>query len=262
MSITTVGRHLVHYEALGRGEPVLFVHGWLGSWRYWWPAMQALSVHHRTFAIDLWGFGDSSKGSELYELDTYVALVDDFVDRLGILTPLALVGHGLGAAVALRYANRYPSQVKRLVVVALPIEGEYLNERLGTMPADAFLQRYLARESALPELERETHKMDPVAVRRLAVELAGTSFEADLQDVSCQTLLVYGEEDNVVAAPNGSFGHLHAANGSKQLVTLPGCSHFVMLEEPARFNRLVLDFLMAETAADVAPKEMWQRKTR
>ncbi|MFW6183111.1 MAG: alpha/beta fold hydrolase, partial [Chloroflexota bacterium] len=59
MSITTVGEHLIHYEALGRGQPVIFIHGWLGSWRYWWSSMQGLSAHCRTFALDLWGFGDS-----------------------------------------------------------------------------------------------------------------------------------------------------------------------------------------------------------
>ena len=93
MSITTVNNHLIHYEALGRGEPLIFVHGWLGSWRYWWPAMQSLSTQNRTFAFDLWGFGDSSKEKEMYTLDLYVSMVDQFMEQLGIITPITLVGH-------------------------------------------------------------------------------------------------------------------------------------------------------------------------
>ena len=40
MSAITIGGDLIHYEVLGRGRPVLLVHGWIGSWRYWVPAMQ------------------------------------------------------------------------------------------------------------------------------------------------------------------------------------------------------------------------------
>ena len=135
MSITTVNNRLIHYEALGRGEPLIFVHGWLGSWRYWWPSMQALSTQHRTFAFDLWGFGDSSKEQQMYSLDTYVSMLDQFMGHLGIRPPISLVGHALGGVVALRFANRHPDRVKRLVTVALPIMGSYINERLKTMNA-------------------------------------------------------------------------------------------------------------------------------
>jgi 3-oxoadipate enol-lactonase len=83
MSITTVGARIIHYEALGRGEPLIFVHGWLGSWRYWWPSMQSLSTHYRTFALDLWGFGDSSKDPRAYNLDAYAKMLDEFVETAG-----------------------------------------------------------------------------------------------------------------------------------------------------------------------------------
>ena len=44
MSIVTLESELIHYEVLGRGRPLIFLHGWVGSWRYWIPAMQALSI--------------------------------------------------------------------------------------------------------------------------------------------------------------------------------------------------------------------------
>ncbi|SRR5258706_11925765 len=68
MSAITIENDLVHYEVLGRGRPVIFVHGWLGSWRYWVPTMQQLSMKYRTYALDLWGFGDSGKGNNRYSL--------------------------------------------------------------------------------------------------------------------------------------------------------------------------------------------------
>ncbi|HET9433568.1 MAG TPA: alpha/beta fold hydrolase, partial [Chitinophagaceae bacterium] len=59
MSALIIDGDVVHYEAFGRGKPVLFIHGWLGSWRYWVPTMQAISDKYRAYALDLWGFGDS-----------------------------------------------------------------------------------------------------------------------------------------------------------------------------------------------------------
>ena len=112
MSITTVGNHLIHYEVLGRGEPLIFVHGWLGSWRYWWSSMQALSTKHRAFAFDLWGFGDSSKETDQYSVRSYVTMIDQFINQLGIMKPVTLIGHGMGAAAA------YAPQTQGNIVVA------------------------------------------------------------------------------------------------------------------------------------------------
>ena len=53
MSVIVLGSDIVHYEVLGRGRPLLFLHGWVGSWRYWIPSMQAASISYRTYALDL-----------------------------------------------------------------------------------------------------------------------------------------------------------------------------------------------------------------
>ena len=80
MSAVTIENDLVHYEVLGRGRPVIFVHGWLGSWRYWVPTMQQLSVKYRTYALDLWGFGDSGKDVRRYEFKDQVLLLHEFME--------------------------------------------------------------------------------------------------------------------------------------------------------------------------------------
>jgi pimeloyl-ACP methyl ester carboxylesterase len=81
MSAITIENDLVHYEVLGRGRPVILLHGWLGSWRYWIPAMQQLSMKYRTYALDLWGtaFGRSPSGWAWC-----ASSGDDFIEKLGI----------------------------------------------------------------------------------------------------------------------------------------------------------------------------------
>jgi pimeloyl-ACP methyl ester carboxylesterase len=112
--------NIVHYEVLGRGRPVILIHGWLGSWRYWIPAMQQLSMKYRTYALDLWGFGDSGKDARRYPFDAQVTLLDQFMEKMGI-AKAGLVGHDLGAAVVARYAVRYPDRVPRLMAVCPPL---------------------------------------------------------------------------------------------------------------------------------------------
>ena len=120
MSALVIHDDIVHYEVLGRGPGILFIHSWLGSWRYWIPAMQAISTKYRTYAIDLWGFGDSGKKPVNYTLEAQVDLITRFMDHLGV-AKLAFVGHGLGGAVALRFAAQHPEMVARLMTINAPL---------------------------------------------------------------------------------------------------------------------------------------------
>ncbi len=120
MSATTIENDLVHYEVLGRGRPVILVHGWLSSWRYWIPTMQQLSMKYRTYALDLWGYGDSGKDPARCSLDAHVRLLDAFLEKLGI-GKVALVGHSLGGAVVIRYALQHPDKVARLMTISAPL---------------------------------------------------------------------------------------------------------------------------------------------
>lgn len=120
MSAITIDNDLVHYEVLGRGRPVILVHGWLSSWRYWIPTMQQLSMKYRTYALDLWGYGDSGKDSQRLSFEAQVNLLDEFMERLGI-AKAALVGHSLGGAVVVRYALRHPERVARILAISAPM---------------------------------------------------------------------------------------------------------------------------------------------
>lgn len=262
MSITTVGDHLIHYEALGRGEPLIFIHGWLGSWRYWWASMQALSTHYRVFAFDLWGYGDSSKVSEKYTFHEYVHMLDQFVDRLGIMQPVTVVGHALGAAVGLRYVTKHPEAVKRLAAVALPIQGEYINIRLTESDSNTLLNWLLGRQNSHPEVESELRKTDNLALNKVAREMLAYNFAVDLDNAPCPVLLVFGDQDPVVQQPSGDYHHFQKPGNNRAYVSLQSCNHFPMLEETAKFNRLILEFLRANNnLKDLSPKEYWQRRT-
>lgn len=262
MSITTVGDHLIHYEVVGRGEPLIFIHGWLGSWRYWWSSMQAMSRHHRTFAFDLWGYGDSSKAPDMYSFESYVEMLEGFIDKLGIAHPVTLVGHSLGAAIAVRYANKNPAGVNRIVAVSMPIQGEYIHRRLANTDNKSFMNRVLGKSSQYPEVDSELRKTDTKAMNSVAQELARVNFSDDIEMIDNPLLLVYGNNDSVIQLPTGDDRHFQRSDDKRAYVTLESCNHFPMLEANAKFSRLILDFVHSENNfKNLGPKEYWQRRT-
>ena len=133
MSAILLDGSIAHYEVLGRGRPVIFLHGWVGSWRYWIASMQVTSTSYRAYALDLWGFGDTAHNLLNYSLEQQATLLDRFLMEMGI-GKIALVGHGLGALVSMSFAIRFPQSVDRVMTVSCPLNYESVNSRLRTAP--------------------------------------------------------------------------------------------------------------------------------
>lgn len=120
MTAISIDDDLVHYEPLGRGRPVVLLHDFLGSWMYWIPTIQNLQQNYRLYALDFYGFGDTAKNPAKFGLDAQVALLDAFMTQMG-LQKAAVIGHGMGAAVAAAFARRFPDRVARLLLVSAPL---------------------------------------------------------------------------------------------------------------------------------------------
>jgi pimeloyl-ACP methyl ester carboxylesterase len=261
MSAIIIDSGLVHYEALGRGKPLLLLHGWLGSWRYWVPVMEELSVEYRVYAFDLWGFGDSDRRNNQYNVEAYVQLLDAFIENLGILhTRLPVVGHALGAVIALLWAARNPDRIDRVMAVSLPLVGAAINRRL-TVPGalDLFDKAFNVQPPDFTQLQLESRKADENAVIVSARSAMTLDMQRELGQIDLPVLLVNGDRDDIVAPPNGDvFGAWDNVRG----IYLSDSRHFPMLDERTRFNRLLRDFLVAEDLRALTLKEEWRRQTR
>jgi len=125
MGSIVTDRCVVHYETVGRGRPVLLLHCWLGSWANWRDSMEMLAQSYRVHALDFWGFGDSSKQEQHYEIADYVAMVETFMERMGIESAPVL-GHSMGGSVALSLALERPRRVEKVAIVGSPVVGKSL----------------------------------------------------------------------------------------------------------------------------------------
>ena len=132
MSAIILDGSIVHYEALGRGRPIVFLHGWVGSWRYWINAMQIASTSFRAYAIDLFGFGDTTRDPAQYSIERQADLINHFLAEMGI-GKVALVGHGLGALVGFSFIKQWSKSVDRMMAINCPLEYESVNARMRTI---------------------------------------------------------------------------------------------------------------------------------
>src|SRR5262245_13010820 len=226
MSIMVVDQQVVHYEVFGRGRPVLFLHGWLGSWRYWFPTIERVAEHFRTYSFDFWGFGESRRQTTHESIQNYSDQVIRFLDELDI-DKVLLVGHSLGGMVALKTAINHPKRIGRVVAVGAPIVGDSLSWliKLTNWPilADAFakmpwLRRYLFRlflggtNDAVNEILDDSVKSSATTLRRSVGSMWHTDLRPELPRLIMPTLIVHGGRDELVH-PNQAdlFGNVASA---------------------------------------------------
>lgn len=105
-------------EELGAGDPLVLIHGLAATRHVWSPVVSALSGSRRVVTLDLPGFGQSDPIGPGFDLDAVAELIARGLAARGVSGPYDLVGHSLGAGVALTLAAARPRLVRSLVLVA------------------------------------------------------------------------------------------------------------------------------------------------
>jgi pimeloyl-ACP methyl ester carboxylesterase len=250
---------IVHYETLGRGRPVLLLHGWLGSWELWRSTIEILSADYKVYALDFFGFGESRDNNANFSVDNYVQSVDQFMERLGIVRA-PLIGHSMGGTVSLAAAVRNPERIVKVAVIGSPINGTSLSWLLKasghrgtarvfwTFPPllKMFLRLYgfyISRDG------RKVGKMIVDDVSKITVDSffqsIGTLRETDLRSkigvLSMPILGVYGPHDRIVNPDQAKMLKEHAPHS--QIAWMKGSGHFPMMDEPGAFHDTIRAFL-------------------
>jgi pimeloyl-ACP methyl ester carboxylesterase len=260
---------ILHYESVGKGRPIILLHGWINSWDVWRETMLSLAngKGHRVYALDFWGFGHSAtRRTEpvgAFEIASYVEMVRQFMDSLGIdQAPLA--GHSMGGTVALQFALSHPNRAQKVVLVGAPICGETLNPFL-KLAGHEWIARLVWRfpflESLYPHvvsllrrglLADDSERVQSMILRdsgRASTEsfflsigdLCRTDLRANLEHLSVPALGIYGSRDNIVSPENAEFLSAHA-NGA-EVIIMDRSRHFPMADEPEKFLENLTFFL-------------------
>jgi pimeloyl-ACP methyl ester carboxylesterase len=262
MSVILLEQQIVHYEVLGRGRPLIFLHGWVGSWRYWIPVMQAASVSFRAYALDFWGFGDTAKIPQNYALDNQVKLLDGFLYEMGI-GKVALIGHGLGGVVAVQYALQHPEIVDRVMAVSCPLNDTLVNTRLRTTSAPELAEWLLVKTPLTDPVRADAPKTDPLAITSSLAGLSAPEVKGASKKLTTSCLLVNGQNDPAVIPPD--LDSMLSLPEQTHTLVFEQSGHFPMLDDSSKFNRLLVDFLTlpsGESPRQLQMKEEWKRRVR
>jgi pimeloyl-ACP methyl ester carboxylesterase len=257
MSAIVIEGSVVHYETIGRGRPIIFLHGWLGSWRYWMHTMEEASASSRSYAFDFWGFGDTDRAKGRQALNDFVKQIEAFMETTGMWR-VTLIGHALGAAAALKFAGLFPARVERLMAVSLPISKHAVN-RKALAGGRSLFGGY--RWQDYEELTGELKKTDPSVIEPSIDSLDQDDLTAILAGLSMPVMLVNGGKDPIVRP----FGEevIPPTSYNTRLIQFDDSRHFAMLEERGKFDRLIKDFLAAgDDLRALELKEEWRRRTR
>lgn len=244
-SAATVDGGKVHFTQYGNGpKTILFIHGWTCDETSWSEQVPAFEKEYRVVTIDLPGHGKSEfpKDKPL-SLDVFARAVEAVREEVKA-EKVVLVGHSMGAAVIGQYAVKFPQRVAGLVAVdgGLVFGGPSRGGNADGFKGEAGLRQ---RETmvngmlttASPAIQEKVKKMMlKDAPERTAVEamaaMSGPKESGGPFDFPA--LGVYAGKRNRTAP---------TSLPSTKIVEMEGVGHFLMLEKPAEFNKLLSDFL-------------------
>lgn len=267
----------MHYVVEGRGGPlVILVHGLGGFAESWRHNLHHLGARATVYAIDLPGFGNSAKPHTRYTLRYLARALQGFVETLG-LGRASLVGHSLGAAVAVTYALTHPLRVERLALLGPVVPGfayrpswlyrvaalHGLGELMLLCRSSWLYKAALARCFHAPAREEVDYLVDfayaartdhaaraayLATVRHVGADFAehADNYRRAIATLDAPVLVIHGRQDPVVPAAHAVSiveGVRHAAAR-----WIDDCGHFPQIEHPAAVNGWLAEFLVGRPA--------------
>ncbi|MBV9230718.1 MAG: alpha/beta hydrolase [Chloroflexi bacterium] len=244
----------IHYAVAGQGEPIVFIHGLSGSWRWWRRNIPTLARHYQLYLLDLPGFGAMRRFAQHFQLQESATWLNKLLQALE-LHEIHLVGHSMGGYISIAYAALYPEKVKHLVLV------DSIGIRFQTLLTEANIEQRLTR-MALIAIGKTTPRFWPyifydylragsAMVRNASRQIIALEAAEAIAAVNVPTLLIWGSHDDLVPLSLGR--QLHQQLKGSHLLILQGSNHFPMFDQPHDFNTALLTFLQGQEIGILNP---------
>lgn len=267
----------LHYVTQGEGPLMLMLHGFPGFWYSWQKQIPEFAQNYKVVAVDLRGYNDSDKPTELqaYRVDELIQDVRGVIQGLGYERCI-LVGHDWGGAIAWNFAYAHPEMVERLIVLNLPHPAKFA-DGLRT-PQQLLRSSYIFffQVPFLPELTLQafdyqvlaaifaTHPANQGAITPADIEAYKEAaskpgaltamlnyYRANFAQpgfinrewgiLKVPTLLIWAEDD-VALGKELTYG-TEAYVEDLTLRYIPNCGHWVQQEQPQLVNQYMREFL-------------------
>ena len=263
------------YVQSGTGDRTLIlIHGLATYIPAWYPTIESLDDSFSMIAVDLPGYGKSDKDVQTVSMSYYADAILQLIEKLQVSNP-TLVGHSMGAQVAITAALKKPNLFQELILLA-PAGFETFNDQQKAILGNLYTEQIVA--GATDEQIRASWALNfyemPSSVEFMIEDRIQVKKASDFNDycktivggvkamldapvfdklklLKPKTLVIYGENDNLI--PNKYINpqlntKLVAENGAAQienntLVFIPECGHFISYDQPQLLSKEILKFL-------------------
>lgn len=242
-------RHMQVFER-GPGDAssrLLFIHGWQADHRVWDGVIAELSPKYRCVAVDLPGSGASRDAGGPYTLERFAAALLEVIEEHG-LAPVVVVGHSMGAKIALQLAADAPDAVTSLVLIApVPTGPAGFSEKgiaglCATCDNPDNARRWLSRlfasepDPATMELVCDAAAQTPSGAKLEALESwSSTDLSDAASAITVPAIVVAPERDNVEMQKS----KVAALLSNCRFVTVPDAGHYAMFERPREIADII-----------------------
>ncbi|MFI8479009.1 alpha/beta fold hydrolase [Pseudomonas sp. NPDC078700] len=243
----------IHYYEGGPkdGETILMVHGFGADKNNWLQFARYFTKRYHVIALDLPGFGDSSKPPASYDVGTQAERIAAFTQALGIKR-LHIIGNSMGGQIAALYGARYPHQVASVALldnagIDAPHESELYrlieqdkpNPLVVKTPQqfDQLIDFVFYKAPTLPERLKTYMAEQAIASSGLNEQIFSQlrdryiPLEPELPKIEAPTLLLWGDQDRVLDV--SSIKVMQPLLKHPSVVVMKDCGHVPMVERPA-----------------------------
>lgn len=236
-----------YYEVRGEGEPLLLLHGGLGSIDMFAPLMPTFTAHRQVIAVDLHGHGRTRLGERKISLVDQGRDMAVILDALGVKT-VDTLGYSFGGGVALQFAAQNPARVRRLVLVSAGYsqDGFYpemlpMQAQVGAAMAD--MMKNTPMYKAYAAIAPDPSEFPTLLDRMGELMRQPYNYADDVKKLTMPVLLVFGDSDmfrlehvvdfyKLLGGGQKDAGWQREHMAKNRLAILPDVTHYEMFMVP------------------------------
>jgi pimeloyl-ACP methyl ester carboxylesterase len=256
------GVSINYAEGPAQGPPLMLLHGAGSVWQDWEPVIHRFLNNSHIYAPDFRGCGKSGRVPLGYRFIDFATDIDKFL-RAQMSEPVLVIGHSLGAMVAIKIAADSPQLVRAIILEEPPLYlSEYLEDWImypifplayelaaAGLEADEIARRFLVHlhvdEAEARKLGRSIAHIDPDLLAQVIDKTIWEDFNTDalLDDISCPVLLIHGEPALGSVVKPKHLVRAIARIRAGTVTGMQGLGHGLHTGDPEAFNRIIAEFL-------------------
>lgn len=258
---TNVNGVNIYSETYGAGNPLVLIHGGLGTIAMFAPVLPQLSETRQVIAIELRGHGHTADNDRAFSFEAFADDVAALIANLG-LANTDVLGYSLGGGVAIQTAIRHPNVVRKLIVVSAPTKsaGWYPEVLVGQRAVNGEIAKTWVgspMEQAYTSVAPKPENWTTLADKTGKLLSQDYDWSKDVAKIKSPTLIVVGDADAVRTAHAVEFFELLGGGkrdagwdgsgmSAARLAILPGMTHYNIFMSPALASTVTtfLDELM------------------